>query len=150
MSGLCVGADNISKRPADIDPDQLHRTSSRAQAALHQGSCCRCRLLLTSLSRSPALVKGDHSSRGIVNEIFLQVNNTPCPTTPRCGFPLHCWLDILVVAEQIRWIVFLLQLRQTLVVGAVGRPDLVGAVFFLAPDMVEVDSTSSVGLQGLP
>src|SRR5215468_11830063 len=111
MSGLCIGADNIGERPADIDPDELHKTSSLAQAALHQGSCCRWKLLLTSLLSSHALVKGGHYFRDIVNEIFLQVNHTPIPITLRRGFPLHRRLDILVVAEQICGIVLLLQLR---------------------------------------
>src|SRR5262245_13050694 len=52
--------------------------------------------------------------------------------------------------EQIRWIVLLLQLRQTLVVGTEGCPDLVCAVFFLAPDVIDVDPAGGVGLQGLP
>ena len=46
--------------------------------------------------------------QGIVNEIFLQVNKSPFPTTPRRWFLLHRRFDVLVVAEQIRWIVLLL------------------------------------------
>jgi hypothetical protein len=64
--------------------------------------------------------------------------------------PSHRRLDVLVVAEQILGVVLLLELRQPLIVRAVGRPDLFYALVALLPDVVDIDATSDVGPQGLP
>src|SRR5215471_14261560 len=68
----------------------------------------------------------------------------------RRGLSLHRRFDVLVVAEQIRWIVLLLQPRQTLVVGAIGRPDLVCTLVSLLTDVVDIDPSSGVRPQYLP
>ena len=47
-------------------------------------------------------------------------------------------------------VVLLLQLRQPRVVGAVGRPDLVGPIFFLSPHVVDIDPSGGIGPQRLP
>ena len=64
--------------------------------------------------------------------------------SPRRGFPLDRRLDVLVMTEQILWVVLLLQRRQPLVVDTVGCPDLVCSVFFLAPDVVDVDPAGAI------
>jgi hypothetical protein len=64
----------------------------------------------------------------------------------RKGAFLHRWFDVLVVAEQIRWVVLLLQLCQTLIVGTIGCPDQVRALFELLPDVVDVDPAGGVRL----
>src|SRR5262244_3829599 len=89
----------------------------------------------------------EHCQRNLLTgqQFSLWVVSLEPYSPPRRGFPLHRCLDVLVVPEQIRGVVLPLQLHQTLVVGAVGCPDLVGAVFFLTPDVVDVDPASGVG-----
>src|SRR5262245_25566940 len=72
------------------------------------------------------------------------------PASPQRGCLLSCRLDVLIVAKQIRGVVLRLQCYQTRIVGAVGRPDLVGTVFVLASDVVDANPTSGAGPQGLP
>src|ERR1700752_4760688 len=90
-----------------------------------------CSAMGFSLFSSPPPV----ARRGSAWEWSRRQGNPP----PRRGCLLPCRLDILVVPEQIRRVVLPFQLRQTRIVSAVGRPDLVCPVVVSA--VVDVDPT---------
>jgi hypothetical protein len=57
-----------------------------------------------------------------------------------------CRLDVLVQVKQVTGVVFLLDLSQSLEIGAVGRADSVG---FLFGHEIDVEATHGVWLSGL-
>src|SRR5713101_468696 len=92
-------------------PRRRHETSSCAQKSLAQGLREHKRPIDDPLRESFESWLGQ----------LIVALDYPSRPAPRRGFPLHRRFDVLVMAEQIRWIVFLLQLHQTLVVGTVER-----------------------------
>src|SRR5579862_9227792 len=64
-----------------------------------------------------------------------------------CRIPLLLRLDVLVYAEQIRRIVALLDLRQTIVILAVRRPDAILALFH---HEVDVRAAGRVWMKSTP
>src|SRR5207249_3774822 len=59
-----------------------------------------------------------------------------------CGLWLRCARrrNVLVMAEQVRWVVLALQVDQTLVVRPEGFPDQVGALVGLRAHLVDVEA----------
>src|SRR5262245_24202491 len=60
---------------------------------------------------------------------------------------LHRRLYVLVVAEQVVWVVLLLERGETLIVVAVRCPDPVSSVVFFTPDVVDIESAGGIGLE---